>query len=128
MRSRTIKLLHAVAGRPMVAWVLDAAKALGPTRTITVVGYQAEQVKDALADSGSAFVLQKEQRGTGHAVVFWFDLHLDAETTLSTGRGSPHNHWGQAIQFLDRDLAVAAGQPVPLIAGHSDTQFRFRAG
>jgi len=69
MRSKTIKLLHAVAGRPMVGWVLDAAQALKPARTITIVGYQAEQVKAALADSGSTFVLQKEQRGTGHAVL-----------------------------------------------------------
>ena len=69
MRSRTIKLLHAVAGRPMVAWVLDAAQALKPARTITVVGYQGNQVKAALADSGSAFVRQEDQRGTGHAVL-----------------------------------------------------------
>ena len=69
MRSRTIKLLHAVAGRPMVAWVLDAANALKPARTITVVGYQADRVKAALADSGTTFVLQEEQRGTGHAVL-----------------------------------------------------------
>ena len=80
------------------------------------------------ADVARQLDLTATETGTGHAVVFWFDLHLDAETTLSTGRGSPHNHWGQAIQFLDRDLAVAAGQPVPLVAGHSDTQFRFRAG
>jgi bifunctional UDP-N-acetylglucosamine pyrophosphorylase/glucosamine-1-phosphate N-acetyltransferase len=69
LRSKTIKLLHDVAGRPMAAWVLDAAKGLAPQRTITVVGYQAEQVKAALAESGTSFVLQKEQRGTGHAVL-----------------------------------------------------------
>jgi bifunctional UDP-N-acetylglucosamine pyrophosphorylase/glucosamine-1-phosphate N-acetyltransferase len=69
LRSRTIKLLHNVAGRPMVAWVLDAAQALKPAATITVVGYQADRVKAALGDSGSTFVLQKEQRGTGHAVL-----------------------------------------------------------
>jgi bifunctional UDP-N-acetylglucosamine pyrophosphorylase/glucosamine-1-phosphate N-acetyltransferase len=69
LRSGTIKLLHAVAGRPMVSWVLDAAQALKPSATITVVGFQADRVKAALADSGSAFVLQKEQRGTGHAVL-----------------------------------------------------------
>jgi bifunctional UDP-N-acetylglucosamine pyrophosphorylase/glucosamine-1-phosphate N-acetyltransferase len=69
LRSKTIKLLHAVAGRPMVSWVIDAAQALKPATTITVVGYQADQVRQALADSGSTFVLQKEQRGTGHAVL-----------------------------------------------------------
>jgi bifunctional UDP-N-acetylglucosamine pyrophosphorylase/glucosamine-1-phosphate N-acetyltransferase len=69
LRSRTIKLLHGVAGRPMVCWVLDSAAALKPARTLAVVGYQADAVKTALADSGCSFVLQKEQRGTGHAVL-----------------------------------------------------------
>ena len=69
LRSKTIKLLHGVAGRPMVCWVLDSAAALKPTRTLAVVGYQADAVKAALADSGCSFVLQQEQRGTGHAVL-----------------------------------------------------------
>jgi len=53
----------------MVAWVLDSAKGLEPSRLITVVGYQADRVKAAVDDSGCTFVLQKEQRGTGHAVL-----------------------------------------------------------
>lgn len=69
MRSRTIKLLHPVAGRPMVCWVVDAVRALGPSRLIVVVGYQADRLTEALKDTGATFVLQKEQRGTGHAVV-----------------------------------------------------------
>lgn len=69
LRSGTIKLLHAVAGRPMAAWVLDSAAALKPAQIFTVVGYQADRVKAALAESGCSFVLQKEQRGTGHAVL-----------------------------------------------------------
>ncbi len=80
MRSNTIKLLHPVAGRPMVAWVLDAVKPLKPSRTITVVGYQADRVEAALTDSGSTFVLQKEQRGTGHAV-------LQAARAIGSGAG-----------------------------------------
>ena len=69
LRSKTIKLLHDVAGRPMVAWVLDAVSRLRPARMITVIGYQAGDVKAALAGSASTFVLQKRQRGTGHAVL-----------------------------------------------------------
>ena len=68
MRSKHGKLLHPVAGRPMAVWALDAAAALRPSRVITVVGYQADQVREALVDTGSEFVLQREQRGTGHAV------------------------------------------------------------
>ncbi|MCP3977753.1 MAG: UDP-N-acetylglucosamine diphosphorylase/glucosamine-1-phosphate N-acetyltransferase [bacterium] len=69
LRSKTIKLLHHVAGRPMVAHVLDAVAGLKPSRTITVVGYQADEVRAALEGRCDDFVLQKEQRGTGHAVL-----------------------------------------------------------
>ena len=69
MRSRTIKLLHPVAGRPMIALALDAVQALSPSRVITVVGFQADKVREALHGYRTAFVLQKEQRGTGHAVL-----------------------------------------------------------
>jgi bifunctional UDP-N-acetylglucosamine pyrophosphorylase/glucosamine-1-phosphate N-acetyltransferase len=69
MRSKTIKLLHPVAGRPMVAHVLAAARSLSPRRIVTVVGHQADEVRAALADASDVFVLQKEQRGTGHAVL-----------------------------------------------------------
>ena len=69
LRSKTIKLLHPVAGRPMLAHVLDAAAELRPRRLITVVGHQADLVREALADAATIFVLQREQRGTGHAVL-----------------------------------------------------------
>ncbi|HKQ59929.1 MAG TPA: bifunctional UDP-N-acetylglucosamine diphosphorylase/glucosamine-1-phosphate N-acetyltransferase GlmU [Candidatus Polarisedimenticolaceae bacterium] len=69
LRSKTIKLLHAVAGRPMIAHVLDVARSLRPRRVITVVGHQAEQLRSALGEQGGEFVLQREQRGTGHAVL-----------------------------------------------------------
>jgi len=69
LRSKTIKLLHPVAGRPMLAHVLDAAAELRPRRLITVVGHQADLVRQALGDSSTRFVLQREQRGTGHAVL-----------------------------------------------------------
>jgi len=69
MRSRRIKLLHQVAGRPMVAHVLDAALALRPRQLITVIGHQAEEMRASLSDYEVETVLQKNQRGTGHAVI-----------------------------------------------------------
>jgi bifunctional UDP-N-acetylglucosamine pyrophosphorylase/glucosamine-1-phosphate N-acetyltransferase len=69
MRSGRIKLLHAVAGRPMVAHVLAAARAIGPSRLITVIGHQADEVREAVSELCTDFVLQAEQRGTGHAVL-----------------------------------------------------------
>jgi len=81
LRSKTIKLLHAVAGRPMVAHVLDAARALRPARLISVVGYQADEVRGALGREGGTYVLQKEQRGTGHAVL-QAARHVDRRAAL----------------------------------------------
>lgn len=69
LRSNTIKLLHSVAGRPMVTHVVEAARELRPDRIVAVVGYQAEAVREALSDQPCRFVLQQEQRGTGHAVL-----------------------------------------------------------
>jgi hypothetical protein len=65
--------------------------------------------------------------GTAQAMAFWFDLHLDAETTLSTAPGvGSATHWRQAIAFFDRDRRVRQGQSVSLAAGHSDSHFFFR--
>jgi tetratricopeptide (TPR) repeat protein len=64
--------------------------------------------------------------GAAQAVVFWFDLHLDAEITLSTGPGGHTRHWRQAISFLDQDRPIRSGQPVELEVGHTDSHFIFR--
>ena len=69
LRSKTNKLLHPVAGLPMAAHVLDAANALEPDRLVAVVGHQADQVRQALDGRATRFVLQRDQRGTGHAAI-----------------------------------------------------------
>ena len=70
MRSKTIKLLHPSPGGRWSRWRLDAVRALRPSASITVVGFQADRVREALGDGAARdFVLQKEQRGTGHAVM-----------------------------------------------------------
>jgi len=69
MKSGRAKVLHPVLGRPMVAHVLDLCRRLQVKRTLVVVGYQAEAVKEACAGASVEFVLQAEQRGTAHAVL-----------------------------------------------------------
>ncbi|MBT9157689.1 MAG: Bifunctional protein GlmU [Firmicutes bacterium] len=66
MQSRLVKTAHKVAGVPIVAHVLRAARAVQATSIITVVGKDALEVKAAAGDS-SAFVTQHERLGTGHA-------------------------------------------------------------
>ncbi len=67
MRSALPKVLHEVAGRPMLAWVLDAVAVTGPQRTIVVVGHGGDQVMASLPPGVEACV-QEPQGGTGHAV------------------------------------------------------------
>lgn len=68
MRSKLAKVLHPVGGRPMALYALDLAETLARGRVAVVVGYQAEQVKDLLADRRVALVVQTRRLGTGHAV------------------------------------------------------------
>src|SRR5690606_18208113 len=69
MKSKRPKVLHEVAGRPMVRHVVDALRRAGAERIIVVVGHGADLVRAALADAGVEFVEQAEQLGTGHAVM-----------------------------------------------------------
>jgi bifunctional UDP-N-acetylglucosamine pyrophosphorylase/glucosamine-1-phosphate N-acetyltransferase len=68
MRSDLPKVLHPIAGRPLLAHVLDTARALSPRKIIVVHGHGGEQVRAAFAGQDIVWVLQAEQLGTGHAV------------------------------------------------------------
>ena len=68
MRSALPKVLHEAAGRPLLAWVIDAARAAGCTKILIVVGHGAERVREAIQGDDIGWVLQAEQRGTGHAL------------------------------------------------------------
>jgi len=67
MKSRVPKVMHAVCGRPMVNFVIAAAKALAPKKIVVVVGSPRKEVRDVL-EKGVAVALQKEPLGTADAV------------------------------------------------------------
>ncbi|HZQ74305.1 MAG TPA: bifunctional UDP-N-acetylglucosamine diphosphorylase/glucosamine-1-phosphate N-acetyltransferase GlmU [Burkholderiales bacterium] len=69
MRSQLPKVLHRLAGRPLLGHVLDTARALGAKGIHVVHGHGAEQVRSAFPDPDIDWVLQSEQLGTGHAVL-----------------------------------------------------------
>ena len=68
MRSALPKVLHPLAGRPLLSHVLDVARALKPTRLVVVIGHGAEQVQKAVGAPDVRFAVQEQQLGTGHAV------------------------------------------------------------
>lgn len=68
MKSDLPKVLHPLAGKPMLAHVLDAASVLSSATQYVVIGHGAEQVKATFVDADIHWAEQLEQKGTGHAV------------------------------------------------------------
>lgn len=93
MKSAYGKVSHHLCGRPIISYVIDAARSLDPEKIVVVVGHDAERVKGA-AGGDVEFALQEEQRGSGHAV-------MQARPLFDGFEG---------------DLLVASGD-VPLITG-----------
>ena len=69
LKSKRPKVLHEIGGRPLLRHVIAAAAQVVPPHDIfAIVGHQAEAVQTAMRDTGVHFVVQQEQRGTGHAI------------------------------------------------------------
>jgi bifunctional UDP-N-acetylglucosamine pyrophosphorylase/glucosamine-1-phosphate N-acetyltransferase len=97
MRSEMPKVLHRVAGKPMIDYVLRTASLLSPSSITIVVGHMKEALRDALTGKGTfTFVTQEPQLGTGHAL-------LQAAPVLDTQKG--------ALLLLSGD--------VPLLQSHT---------
>ena len=69
MKSNKAKVLHEIAGRPMILYVVEAARKIAGDNVIVVIGHQAQKVRDVISESARVhFAYQEEQLGTGHAV------------------------------------------------------------
>jgi len=68
MKSKTIKILHRAAGRPIIDYVLDLAAELSSNPPVMVIGHQRDDVQKAV-NNRARFAIQEEQLGTGHAVL-----------------------------------------------------------
>jgi UDP-N-acetylglucosamine diphosphorylase/glucosamine-1-phosphate N-acetyltransferase len=79
MNSGLPKVLHEVAGKPMVQWVINSVKEAGANRIILVIGHDAKLVKNTIRNV--EYVLQEPQLGTGHAV-------LECKETLADFNGN----------------------------------------
>ena len=70
MKSDLVKVLHPLLGLPMLAYTINLSMSgIRSEKTVVVVGFQADQIKERFADPRIAFALQEEQMGTGHAVL-----------------------------------------------------------
>ena len=80
MKSDLHKVLHPIAGRPMLLHLIDSVDALDPAKVVVVAGARREQVEAAVSPLGAEVAIQAEQLGTGHAV-------QQAEATLAGFEG-----------------------------------------
>ena len=69
MKSDLAKVLHPVYGRPMLDHVVAVAREIGSLKIGVIIGHQADHIQETYKDEGLTFILQKEQLGTGHAVL-----------------------------------------------------------
>jgi bifunctional UDP-N-acetylglucosamine pyrophosphorylase / glucosamine-1-phosphate N-acetyltransferase len=70
LKSKYPKVLHEVGGKALLRHVIESAVKVVPAEHIySIIGYEADRVRQAMADTGTNFILQEEQRGTGHAVM-----------------------------------------------------------
>jgi UDP-N-acetylglucosamine diphosphorylase/glucosamine-1-phosphate N-acetyltransferase len=113
MNSDLPKVLHAIAGRPMVLHVIDRVKELDPGRIVVVTGYQAETVEEACRDAGVEFARQHEQLGTGHAVMQAEPLLGDWPGTVVVLNGDvPGLRAGTMRAFIQHHRAAGAAATV----------------
>ncbi len=115
MRSATAKVLHELAGRPMIEHVLEAARELSPRHLCLVVGHQANEVRDTVQDE-VIWVEQANQQGTGHAVKLALEALPQDGTTLVLYADVP------LVSRATLDIAVAAARAgnVGLVTAHFD--------
>ena len=120
MKSARPKVLHRLAGRPLLQHVLATAAALDGDRIITITGHGADEVEQAIGAPGLRFVRQMPQLGTGHAVQQAVpELHeegttliLNGDTPLieaATARALLESCGGRRLALLTIELADATG-------------------
>ncbi|MET0518116.1 MAG: bifunctional UDP-N-acetylglucosamine diphosphorylase/glucosamine-1-phosphate N-acetyltransferase GlmU [Burkholderiaceae bacterium] len=118
MRSALPKVLHKLAGRPLLGHVLARTAPLAAARRVVITGHGAEQVEAAVAGPDIAFVRQMPQLGTGHAIQQAVPaLEMAAGSTLILSGDTPLTRTATARQLIE---ACAAERLVLLTIEYSD--------
>ena len=135
MGSDLPKVLHPVAGKPMVQWVVDAAKEAGASRVVLVIGHGSELVRNEI--KGCEYVIQEPQLGTGHAVLVCKETLKDFEGNIVILGGdgpllrASTIHEMICLQEQTSSTATLATSSIPEPAGYGrivrDEQNRFKA-
>ena len=110
MKSSRPKVMHRLAGKPMLQHVVDASAALGPDQIIVVVGHNSQQVREHMKDQNLRFIEQHEQLGTGHAVAQCLGEYNEGNDLLVL-YGDVPMVTSETLQRLHRDAGESAPPP-----------------
>jgi len=114
LKSKHPKVLHEIGGKPVLAHVIATAEKVVPAQDIfVIIGHEAERVREAVASTGVNFVLQAEQRGTGHAL-------MAAREALS-GNKLSGNKYDQVI-VLSGDAPLITAETIRKLSDFHATQ------
>jgi len=90
LKSKHPKVLHEVGGKPLLAHVIAAATQVAPPNDVyVIIGHEAERVREAVTSTGVNFVLQEEQRGTGHALMVARQALRDYDVVIVVSGDAP---------------------------------------
>ena len=121
MQSALPKVLHTLAGNPLLKHVINAARLLSPEKICVVVGYGNDKVKQQIRDDDLIWVLQEQQLGTGHALMQAIpQLDTDGFTLVLYGDVPLVR-----IQTLQRLVAVAGDKSCALLTAIIDNPFGY---
>ncbi|MBZ5739706.1 bifunctional UDP-N-acetylglucosamine diphosphorylase/glucosamine-1-phosphate N-acetyltransferase GlmU [Nocardioides mangrovi] len=118
MRSKTMKVLHPIAGRTMIGHVLAAARAMEPGRIVAVVGHQREQVSEHIRsiEPDAVLAVQEEQLGTGHAVRMAVEAAGASEGTVLVAYGDTPLLTGDSLRWFVAEHEASQGA-VSILSG-----------
>ncbi|GGD05365.1 bifunctional UDP-N-acetylglucosamine diphosphorylase/glucosamine-1-phosphate N-acetyltransferase GlmU [Nocardioides daphniae] len=129
MKSKTMKVLHPVAGRSMIGHVLRAVQAVEPERVVAVVGHQREQVGPHITEllPGALLAVQETQDGTGHAVRVAVEAAAAAGpvrgTVLVSAGDTPLLRGESLREFVEEH--AASGRAVSVLTGRVANPFGY---
>lgn len=113
LKSKRPKVLHEVGGRPLLEHVIAAAATLvAPGQIFTIIGHEADKVAATVGHTGVAFVTQREQRGTGHAIQTAQAALRDSEHVLVLSGDVPLIRPQTLQKLMDFHLAQKAAMTI----------------
>ena len=115
MKSKKPKVAHEILGKPLVRWVVDAAREAGAGRIVSVVGHAREVVEPLVADT--EVVVQAAQRGTADAVLTCKDALSDFDGSLLVLSGDCPLITPETVRELSR-MRAESGAAVVVLSPH----------